>query len=95
MSDFSTTTDNGDPWQSPSISDGPVTTMGSGGAAGSASGADGLAADVDVTDIESPLSKWLADSRWSRRDLELLTDLIGAIGTLGFLYLALNGGAGA
>ena len=94
MSDFSTTV-NGDPWQSPSISDGPVTTMGSGGAAGGASGADGLAADVDVTDIESPLSKWLVDSRWSRRDLELLTDLIGAIGTLGFLYLALNGGAGA
>lgn len=88
MSDFSTTTDNGDPWQSPSMSDGPVTTMGSGGATG---GDDGLAADVDVTDIESPLSAWLADSRWSRRDLELLTDLIGAIGTLGFLYLALNG----
>lgn len=92
MSDFSTTTDNGDPWQSPSISDGPVTTMGNGSATGGSSGG-GLATDVDVSDIESPLSKWLADSRWSRRDLELLTDLIGAIGTLGFLYLALNGGS--
>lgn len=92
MSDFSTTTDNGDPWQSPSISDGPVTTMGNGSAGGESS-SGGLATDVDVSDIESPLSKWLADSRWSRRDLELLTDLIGAIGTLGFLYLALNGGS--
>lgn len=69
------------------MSDGPVMTLGSGGA----TGGGGLATDVDVSDIESPLSKWLADSRWSRRDLELLTDLIGAIGTLGFLYLALNG----
>ena len=91
MPDFSTTV-NGDPWQSPSISDGPVTTMGAGSAGGTATGnSNGLATDVDVSDIESPLSAWLANSRWSRRDLELLTDLIGAVGTLGFLYLALNG----
>ncbi|WP_435074928.1 hypothetical protein [Halorubrum sp. HHNYT27] len=74
------------------MSDGPVTTMGAGGAGGTAAeSSNGLATDVDVSNIESPLSVWLANSRWSRRDLELLTDLIGAIGTLGFLYLALNG----
>ena len=91
--DFSATVDGGDPWNSPPMSDGPVTTMGSGGGSATGERGAGIETDVSVTDIESPLSAWLANSRWSRRDLELLTDLIGALGTLGFLYLALNGGA--
>ena len=87
MSDFSTTTVNGDPWQSPSMSDGPVTTMGSGGESRTTS----LETSTEVVNIESPITAWLVDSKWSREDIRLLTDLIGAIGTLGFLYLALNG----
>jgi|GEM_PF-3334883 hypothetical protein len=89
--DFSATVEGGDPWNSPPMSDGPVTTTGAGGGDSTGERGAGIETDVDVTDIESPLSAWLADSRWSRRDLELLTDLIGAIGTLGFLYLALDG----
>lgn len=85
MSDFSTTV-NGDPWQSPSISDGPVTTMGN-----STAQTTGLETSTEVVNIESPIAAWLEDSKWSREDLRLLTDIIGAIGTLGFLYLALNG----
>ena len=80
--DFSATVEGGDPWNSPPMSNGPMATItGTGGGE-----------SVETTTTESPLSAWLADTRWSRRDLELLTDLIGAIGTLGFLYLALNGG---
>ena len=86
MSDFSTTTDNGDPWQSPSMSDGPVTTMGNSTAQTTA-----LETSTEVVNIESPIAAWLEESKWSREDLRLLTDIIGAIGTLGFLYLALNG----
>ena len=85
MSDFSTTTVNGDPWQSPSMSDGPVTTMGA--------STTSLETSTEVVDVDSPISAWLADSKWSREDLRLLTDLIGALGTVGFLYLALNGGS--
>lgn len=84
MSSFSVEA-NGDPWQSPPIGDGPVTTMGGG------TESDSFATDVSVSDIESPLSSWLAGSKWSREDLRLLTDLIGAIGTLGFLYFAITG----
>ena len=86
MSDFSTTTENGDPWQSPSMSDGPVTTMGN-----SASQTTELETSTEVVNVESPISAWLEQTSWSREDLRLLTDIIGAIGTLGFLYLALNG----
>jgi len=86
MSDFSTTTVNDDPWQSPSMSDGPVTTMGSGAAQTTA-----LETSTEVVNIESPIAAWLESSKWSREDLRLLTDIIGAIGTLGFLYLAVNG----
>ena len=85
MSDFSTTV-NGDPWQSPSMSDGPVTTMGS-----ETNQTTGLETSTEVVNIESPIAAWLEQSSWSREDLRLLTDIIGAIGTLGFLYLALNG----
>ncbi|WP_418283909.1 hypothetical protein [Halorubrum sp. DTA46] len=85
MSDFSTTV-NGDPWQSPSIDDGPVTTMGN-----ATTQTTALETSTEVINIESPITAWLEDSKWSREDLRLLTDIIGAIGTLGFLYLALNG----
>ncbi|QKY16403.1 hypothetical protein [Halorubrum sp. CBA1229] len=85
MSDFSTTV-NGDPWQSPSMSDGPVTTMGS-----ETNQTTALETSTEVVNIESPIAAWLEQSSWSREDLRLLTDIIGAIGTLGFLYLALNG----
>ena len=85
MSDFSTTV-NGDPWQSPSMSDGPVTTMGN-----ETNQTTGLETSTEVVNIESPIAAWLEQSSWSREDLRLLTDIIGAIGTLGFLYLALNG----
>ncbi|EMA57160.1 hypothetical protein [Halorubrum lipolyticum] len=86
MSDFSTTTVNGDPWQSTSMSDGPVTTTGS-----ESNRTTALETSTEVVNIESPIAAWLESSKWSREDLRLLTDIIGAIGTLGFLYLALNG----
>jgi len=85
MSDSSTTV-NGDPWQSQSMSDGPVTTMGS-----ETNQTTALETSTEVVNIESPIAAWLESSKWSREDLRLLTDIIGAIGTLGFLYLALNG----
>lgn len=82
---------NGDPWDSPPMSDGPVATV-MGAATGEQTGGTGtLEADVDTAAVTSPLSAWLDSSRWSREDLRLLTDLIGAIGTLGFLYFAVTG----
>lgn len=89
---FSTTTVNGDPWDSPPVSDGPVATvMGASGETTSGTGG-GMETDVDVSSAAtSPLSTWLEASRWSREDLRLLTDIIGAVGTLGFLYFAVTG----
>lgn len=88
---FSTQVD-GDPWGSPSMSDGPVATVTGGVNIGERTGGtDSLESDIDTIAATSPLTAWLDSSRWSHEDLRLLTDLIGAIGTLGFLYFAVTG----
>ncbi|WP_058365233.1 hypothetical protein [Haloparvum sedimenti] len=93
-------TTTGDPWQAPPMSDGPVATItGTGGGGTTAGGGTTetdrpLSADVETTAVgTSPLTAWLESTRWSREDLKLLADLLGALGTIGALWLAIERGA--
>ena len=83
--DFSSTVEGGDAWNSPPMSDGPVATITGVG------GAETMSDTTHTSTGGSPLSEWLDATRWSREDLRLLTDLIGALGTLGALWVAFSG----